>query len=121
HHRTGRYRALRRARRTASARPRGRKYPSIRAAPRAVVFARAPPAAGAAQRRIAMGPAEQRMEIDVDEFAEQRALFARLLRDAARRADEMLASPGEAVRLRCIADDGFSAIERLELSALVED
>jgi hypothetical protein len=57
----------------------------------------------------------------VKKFGEQQALFACLLRDAARRADKMLASPDEAVRLRCIADDGFSEIERLELSPLVED
>lgn len=54
-------------------------------------------------------------------FAEQPALFTRLLRDAARRAEEMLTSPDDAARLRRIADDGFSEIERFELSPLAED
>lgn len=53
--------------------------------------------------------------------AEQHALFTRLLREAAQRAEEILASPAEAARMRAVADDGFSAIERLEHSPLAGD
>ncbi|MGB3802680.1 MAG: hypothetical protein WA935_01505 [Sphingopyxis granuli] len=61
------------------------------------------------------------MEIDVDEPAEQQALFSRLLYEAAQRAEQILASAVEASRMRAVADDGYSAIERLEHSPLADD
>jgi len=57
----------------------------------------------------------------VYEPAEQHALLARLLREAAGRAEEILASPAQAARMRAIADDGYSAVERLEHSPLADD
>lgn len=52
---------------------------------------------------------------------QQQALFSHLIKDAARSACSMLALPHEAARLRSPADDGMTAIERLELSPLAED
>lgn len=61
------------------------------------------------------------MEIYVNGPLEQQALFSHLIKDAARRASSMLALPHEAARLRSLADDGMTAIERFEHSPLVED
>ena len=61
------------------------------------------------------------MEIYVNGPLEQQALFNHLLDGAARRASSMLALPDEAARLRSLADDGMTAIERLEYSPLAED
>lgn len=61
------------------------------------------------------------MEIYVNGPLQQQALFSHLIKDAARRASSMLVPPQEAARLRSPADDGMTAIERLELSPLAED
>lgn len=49
------------------------------------------------------------------------AIFADLLRAAGLRAEKMLRAPSDGVRIRAIGDDGFTEIERLELSPLAED
>ena len=61
------------------------------------------------------------MEIYVNGPLEQQALFSHLIKDAARRASSMLALQHEAARLRSLADDDMTAIERLEHSPLAED
>jgi hypothetical protein len=61
------------------------------------------------------------MEIYVKGAQQQQVLFSHLIKAAARRACSMLALPHEAARLRSPADDGMTAIERLELSPLAED
>jgi hypothetical protein len=61
------------------------------------------------------------LEIDVDGPVEQQALFSRLLCEAAQRAEQILASAVETSRMRAVADDGYSAIERLEHSPLADD
>lgn len=61
------------------------------------------------------------MEIYVNGLLEQQALFIQLIKDAAHRASSMLALPHEAARLRSPANDGITAIERLEHSPLAED
>ena len=48
-------------------------------------------------------------------------LFVDLLRTAGTRAENMLRSPSDAVRVRAIGDDGFTEIERFELSPVAED
>lgn len=57
----------------------------------------------------------------MDESAAQHELFVRLLETAARTAEQMLAAPEPAVRLRTLAEDGLNEIERLELSPFAED
>lgn len=49
------------------------------------------------------------------------ALFARLLRSASLRANELLSVPGGAARVRVIANDGYNDIERLALSPFADD
>jgi hypothetical protein len=61
------------------------------------------------------------MEIYVNGLLEQQALFIHLIKDAARRASSMLALPHEAAGLRSPANDGITAIERLEHSPRAED
>src|SRR3546814_709611 len=61
------------------------------------------------------------MEIYVSGPSQQQALFSHLIKSAARRASSMLAPASEAARLRLPADDGMTAIERLEHSPLAED
>jgi len=57
----------------------------------------------------------------VNGLLEQQALFIHLIKDAARRASSMLALPHEAAGLRSPANDGITAIERLEHSPRAED
>lgn len=49
------------------------------------------------------------------------AIFADLLRSAGARAETMLRAPSDGARIRAIGDDGFTEIERLELSPMAED
>ena len=53
--------------------------------------------------------------------AEQARFIEELLSDAATRAEEVLACPIERVLTRTMGDDGFSKLDRLELSPFVED
>ena len=55
------------------------------------------------------------------EINQRDALFTRLLRNASLRANEILSVPGGAARIRAIADDGLSEIERMSHSPDAED
>jgi len=61
------------------------------------------------------------VEITMDRPAQQQELFMRLLRDAARDAEAILALPGQSAWIRALADDGMSEISRLEESPFAED